>query len=41
MVYRDIRADSGKRANAGKETPALTFTSKAEAWVMYHFIPAL
>lgn len=41
MVSHDIHADSGKRANAGKVTPALTFTSKEEAWVMYQYLPVL
>lgn len=41
MVYHDIHADSGKKANAGKETPALTFTSKEEAWIMYQYFPVL
>jgi len=37
MVYHDIRADFIRRANAGKETPALTYTTEAEAWLVYHF----
>ena len=41
MVSLDTPADSGKRANVGKGTPALSSTNRAESFNLYHSVPAL
>lgn len=41
MVYHDIRVGSGKKVNVGKETIALTFTSRADVWFRSRILLAL